>query len=122
MDNLPIDPSIGDKRPRGDDHDEEVGNNVPPNLRGTTGNVMNQTIPQRQGMGMQPQQQQWQGGPMGAMNMAAANASLDALYVGELNWVRIIMLLRQPLAHGTHSGPRMKICVASPLSLELNYN
>lgn len=97
MDNLPVDPSIGDKRPRGDDHDEDVGNSIPPNLRSTTGNAMNQAMPQRQGMGMQPQQQ-WQGGPgnpiMGAMNIAAANASLDALYVGELNWVRIVMLLR----------------------------
>jgi hypothetical protein len=126
MDNLPIDPSVGDKRPRGDDHDEEVGNSIPPNLRSNTGNPMIQSMPQRQGMGIQPQQQQWQGGPgnqtMGNMNMTAANASLDALYVGELNWVRIFILLRQPLAHEPRSGQRMKICAASPLSLELNYS
>jgi hypothetical protein len=91
MDNLPVDPSIGDKRPRGaDEQDEELGNNIPPNLRGNVNNGMNQGLPQRQGMAMQPQQ--WQAPPgnqmiAGAMNMVAANNSLDALYVGELNWV-----------------------------------
>lgn len=88
MNDLPVAPGIGDKRPRGnDDQDDEIGNNVPPNLRSNS----NQGGGQRQSIGVQ-QQQQWQGPGnqmMGGPNMAAANASLDALYVGDLNWVCI---------------------------------
>lgn len=85
MGDLPVAPSIGEKRARGDD-EEDAGNNVPPNLRGRTEtggqNNMGQAIGVTSGM-------QWQNtGPSmaGGMNMAANNAGLDALYIGELNW------------------------------------
>ena len=88
MGDLPVAPSIGDKRARGDDEDE-AGNNVPPNLRGRTDNNGQSAI--TQGMSG-PSTMQWQGAAQvmpGGMNLAANNAGLDALYLGELNWVGI---------------------------------
>jgi hypothetical protein len=77
MGDLPVAPSIGEKRARGDDdHEDDAGNNVPPNLRGRTENSgqnnMNETA--------QAIAQRWQA-------MPPANNGLDALYLGELNWV-----------------------------------
>lgn len=129
MDNLPVDPGIGDKRPRGmDEQDDELGNNIPPNLRNTSNNVMNQGMQQR---GMQ--QQQWQGpgpgpGPgnqmiPGGLNMAAANATLDALYVGDLNWVCTpLPVLAIVVSHTILSGQRTRTSAASLLSSELSYS
>ena len=87
MSDLPVAPQVGDKRSRPDDeNDGDYGNNVPPNLRG--GNIV-----QRQagpGSVMPANPQQWQAAPnMGVMmNINQNTAGMDALYLGELNWVR----------------------------------
>jgi hypothetical protein len=82
MSNLPVTPAIGEKRPREDDHDDEIGNAVPPHLRGGN-NQGNQGPGGRQQMG--GGQQQWQGGAGNATNQNIT--SLDAVYLAELNWV-----------------------------------
>lgn len=86
MGDLPVVPSIGDKRAR--DEEDEAGNNVPPNLRAR--NEISGPSTMGQGMGGSSGMQ-WQGAPQpiaGGVNMAANNAGMDALYLGELNWVR----------------------------------
>ncbi|KAG8760467.1 hypothetical protein FRC14_003024 [Serendipita sp. 396] len=83
IDDLPVAPQIGEKRSRGEDDQEDVGNHIPPNLRGSTDNMGGNTAAQgnypRSGVSLPQQPQQWQGGPGG-------NTGMDALYVGELNW------------------------------------
>ena len=80
-------PSIGEKRARGeDDHEDDAGNSVPPNLRGRTENNGHSNMNENPSQAVA---QRWQA-------MPPANTGLDALYLGELNWVRVyIHHLRQ---------------------------
>lgn len=86
MSNLPVAPTIGEKRPREEDNEDEPGNAVPPGLRGSGNN--NQSMATRQQMGGM---QQWQGG--GGNMMGQNMASLDALYIADLNWVSALLLV-----------------------------
>ncbi|CCA69367.1 related to heterogeneous nuclear ribonucleoprotein HRP1 [Serendipita indica DSM 11827] len=82
MSDLPVAPQVGEKRSRADEeNDGDYGNNVPPNLRGSS-NI------QRQGNAMPANPQQWQATPNigGQMNMNQNTGGMDALYLGDLNW------------------------------------
>jgi hypothetical protein len=120
MGDLPIEPGIGDKRPRGDD-DHDNGSSLPPNLRGNVGNMSGN---QAQG-NYQGQMQQWQGAPSmmaGGLNMTAANAGLDALYIGDLNWVLILLYRSKYALTLLNSGQLMRISVVLALKSVSNWS
>jgi len=90
MGDLPIAPSIGDKRSRGDDdREEDAGNSLPPNLRGRTDRIEGSDQNNTNENTARATTQRWVTNPSTMPN--PTNSGLDALYIGDLNWVGVDM-------------------------------